>query len=173
MPLGDANAGAALVAKNGCEGCHGAEFQGNIGPKLFGIEHQLAPEQIAQKIARPRAPMPNFGFTTKQISDIVAYLSNLDGGATGSRPIVSFDPSPPAVRSTMTVRFAGTVPHDVHATAIMEMGSMQMRPVTIPLAATSDPHVLSAPVTFSMGGPWTIHLEYDGTAIDLPVTVGD
>ncbi len=173
MPGGDANIGAALVAKNGCQGCHGAAFQGNIGPKLFGIEHRLAPDRIALAIEQPRAPMPNFGFTKEQISDIVAYLSNLDGGAANTRPVVSFDPSPPTTKSIMTVRFPGTVPHDVHATATMEMGAMEMQPVTIPLAPTSDPHVLSAPVRFSMGGPWTIHLEYDGTTIDVPVAVGD
>ncbi len=172
-PIGDANAGAELVAKNGCQGCHGAAFQGNIGPKLVGIEHRLSPDQIAHMIAQPRAPMPNFGFSTQQISDIVAYLSGLDGGAGGSTPVVSFAPSPPSVTSMMTVRFPGSPPHDVRATALMEMGGMQMRPVPIVLKPTSDPHVLRGEVHFSMGGPWKIELEYDGTTMDVPVTVGD
>ncbi|MDE2482774.1 MAG: cytochrome c [bacterium] len=172
-PRGDANAGAKLVASNGCQGCHGAAFQGNIGPKLVGIEHILTPDAIAHAIAQPRAPMPNFGFTAAQIDDIVAYLSGLDGGASGSRPVVTFDPSPPSLHATISIRFAGAIPNDVHAAAVMQMGSMQMAPVTIALAPTSDPHVLRGSVVFSMGGPWTVHITYGGTTMDVPVTVGD
>ena len=64
---GDANAGAKLVQANGCEGCHGANLMGGgIGPKLYGTRTPHERREIADFIIHPRAPMPNFGFTTEQ-----------------------------------------------------------------------------------------------------------
>ena len=169
---GDANAGAALVAKNSCQGCHGAQFEGGIGPKLVGIEKHLSSAQIADFIRHPRPPMPDFGFTDAQIGDIVAYLSNLDGGAAGSGPVVTFAPSPPGIHSTITVRFPSEAAHQVSASALMIMGAMKMPVVPIDMKPTLDPHVWTGTVTFSMGGPWTITILYDGKHVDVPVMVG-
>jgi hypothetical protein len=173
-PNADANEGARLVQANGCEGCHGTALKGGgVGPALFGIEHKLTAAQIADFIVHPRAPMPNFGFTQDQVSDIVAYLSNLDGGAGSSAPVVTFDPAKPVDVATISVQFPGTPPKNVSVLPVMQMGtsSMQTRQVQLTQSA-SDPHVFTGKVVFSMGGPWTIRVQYDGKTLDVPLTVG-
>ena len=170
----DMNEGAKLVQANGCAGCHGANLMGgSIGPKLYGIEHKLTNDQIADFIVHPRQPMPNFGFSADQVNDIVAYLSGLDGGANSTQPVVTLSPNPPVDLATITVRFPGTPPKNVSVLPVMQMGTstMQTRLVTLtPTAA--DPHVFTGRVVFSMGGPWTLKLQYDGTTMDVPVSVG-
>jgi hypothetical protein len=47
---------------------------------------------------------------------------------------------------------------------------MQTR--TVQLQPSTDPHVFTGRVVFSMGGPWTLKLTYDGTTTDVPITVG-
>ena len=171
---GDVNAGAQLVQANGCAGCHGASLKGGgIGPALFGIEHKLSNDQITNAIAHPKPPMPNFGFSGAQIANIVAYLSSLDGGANSAAPVVTFDPSTPTDVATITVRFPGTPPKDVSVLPIMQMGksTMQTRVVRLSQSA-SDPHAFSGKVVFSMGGPWTVKVQYDGKTLDVPLNVG-
>lgn len=173
-PSGDANEGAKLVQANGCSGCHGVNLMGgSIGPKLFGIEHNLTNDQIADFIVHPRAPMPNFGFSTDQVNDIVAYLTGLDGGANSTQPVVTLTPNPPVDVATITVRFPGTPPKSVSVLPVMQMGtsSMQTRQVQLQQSAT-DPHEFTGRIVFSMGGPWTLKLQYDGATMDVPVTVG-
>ncbi len=171
---GDANKGALLVQANGCIGCHGAQFQGKIGPALYGIEHKLSPDQIADKISHPVAPMPNFGFTPSQITNIVAYLSSLDGGTTaGSAPVVTFDPKEPSSDATIEVRFSGTPPKHVTALPVMQMGNAGMHTSGIALTPSpADPHLFTGHLEFSMGGPWVITVEYDGKSMTVPIDVG-
>ncbi len=171
---GDSNAGAKLVQANGCAGCHGAQLKGgSIGPALFGIEHRLAPAQIADFIVHPRAPMPNFGFTSGQVDDIVAYLSSLDGGTNQQAPVVTFDPATPVTDATISVRFSGTPPKDVSVVPIMQMGTSTMQTRLVHLSASpSDPNVFTGKIVFSMGGPWTIKVQYDGSSMDVPLNVG-
>jgi mono/diheme cytochrome c family protein len=168
------NEGAKLVQANGCAGCHGVNLMGgSIGPKLFGIEHRLGSAQIADFIVHPRAPMPNFGFSSDQVSDIVAYLSSLDGGAGGTQPVVTLNPNPPVDIATITVRFPGTAPKSVSVLPIMQMGVSSMQTREVPLTqSASDPHVFTGRIVFSMGGPWTLKLQYDGNTMDVPITVG-
>jgi mono/diheme cytochrome c family protein len=167
----DANAGALLVQQHGCAGCHGAQFQGATGPQLRGIEHRLSAAQIANAIAHPVAPMPQFGFTSGQTADIVAYLSNLDGGANQNAPIATFSPAKPSNQAMLTVRFAGSPPHSVTAQAAMQMGASSMSTPKVTLVATSDPHVWKGVVRFSMGGPWTVEVLYDGKKLSVPLNV--
>jgi mono/diheme cytochrome c family protein len=171
---GDANAGAQLVQANGCAGCHGARFQGGLGPALYGIEHRLSPAQIAFHIKSPTAPMPNFGFTDAQIADIAAYLSGLDGGAGAQRhPIVVFNPSVPTAEATITVTFSGAPPRVVSAQPVMQMGRDRMSTPSVTLQpSATDPYVFTGLVHFSMGGPWTVRIDYDGNTMDVPLNVG-
>lgn len=175
---GDANRGALLVQANGCTGCHGANFQGKIGPALYGIEHKLSPTEIAEKIAHPVAPMPNFGFTQTQIGDIVAYLSSLDGGTTqsgaqGGTPVVTFTPAAPTGDATISVRFSGPAPQHVNVLPIMQMGNTKMHSTAIALTPSlNDPKVFTGRIEFSMGGPWVVRVEYDGHAMNVPIDVG-
>lgn len=172
---GEVNQGAKLVQANGCAGCHGVSLMGgSIGPKLYGIEHTLSHDQIADFIVHPRAPMPDFGFTADQVNDIVAYLSGLDGGANGALPVVTFEPASPTDQATITVRFPGTAPAKVSVLPIMHMGTSSMLTRVVQLQQSSgDPHVFTGKIVFSMGGPWTIRVEYDGQSLDLPLTVGN
>jgi mono/diheme cytochrome c family protein len=170
----DPNAGAKLVQANGCEGCHGAGLKGgSVGPRLYGIERTLTLDQIAGFIQHPKPPMPNFGFTDSQARDIAAYLSNLDGGASSTAPVVTFDPATPTDIATITVRFPGTPPNDVSVLPVMQMGasSMQTRLVHLTQSST-DPHVFTGRVVFSMGGPWTVRVQYDAKTMDVPLNVG-
>jgi len=167
----DPNAGAKLVQTNGCMGCHGAHFEGGAGPKLLGIEHRLSPAQIATAISDPRAPMPKFPFSQVQVGDIVAYLSNLDGGTARTAPVVTFAPASPNDRAVVTVRFPGSPPRRVSAQPVMKMGGSSMSTARVSLTPTRDPHVWTGRVTFDMGGPWTIDVNYDGKHLTVPVNV--
>jgi len=168
---GDPAAGALLVQSNGCTGCHGANFQGATGPKLYGIEHQLSAAQIADAIANPQAPMPKFPLDAAQIADVVAYLSSLDGGRGGAGPVATLEPAKPSSHATLTVRFPGTAPRSVTAQPAMQMGGSSMSAAKVTLRPTSDPHVWQGKVSFSMGGPWTIDVTYDGKHLTVPVNV--
>ena len=173
-PPANPNNGAKLVQAYGCAGCHGAGLKGGgIGPKLYGIERLLTPEQIADFIAHPKPPMPNFGLSETQRRDIAAYLSGLDGGKDANAPVVTFNPSPPVDQATITVRFSGTPPTDVSILPIMQMGASSMQTRVVHLQPSpGDPHLFTGKVVFSMGGPWTVRVQYDGKTMDVPINVG-
>jgi hypothetical protein len=167
----DPNAGEKLVQANGCTGCHGAKFEGGIGPKLLGVEHRLSAEKIADAILHPKAPMPQFGFTQAQADNITAYLSGLDGGERGSGPVATLTPATPTSSAVLSVRFA-VPPKSVTADASMQMGHSPMHAPLVTLKPTADPHVWSGTVEFAMGGAWTIVVTYDGKTMNVPVAVG-
>jgi cytochrome c2 len=173
LALADVNAGAALIQKNGCQGCHGANFRGNSGfPALYGIEHRRSHTQIVAAIVHPTAPMPNFGFTAGQASDITEYLSSLDGGAAKAGPTITISPAHPQDQATVTVRFPGPAPKRVEAVAAMSMGGSAMNERAIELQRSSDGHTFVGKLSFPMGGAWTLRLTYAGTEIDRPLAVG-
>lgn len=171
---GNANNGAQLVQANGCAGCHGAGLKGGgIGPALYGIEHKLSDAQIADFIIHPRAPMPNFGFTGAQVTDIVAYLKTLDGGTGNTQPLVTFTPATPTDQAVVTVVFPGTPPQSVTVLPVMHMGTGTHHTALIQLQPSpSDPHTFSGHIEFSMGGPWIVQIQYDGHQMDVPLNVG-
>jgi mono/diheme cytochrome c family protein len=93
-PAGNAKAGDALFKSQGCGGCHTfkpAGTNGNIGPDLDKLAqyaktaNQPLDAFVHESIANPSAyvekgyqpTMPDFGQTlsAKQISDLVAYLT--------------------------------------------------------------------------------------------------
>lgn len=168
---GDPKAGAALVQSSNCAGCHGGQFQGDLGPKLVGIEKRRTPEQIAKAIADPQLPMPKFAFTPQQVADVVAYVSQLDGGA--MRPKISILPAKPRDSAVVSVWFPGTPPSDATVEATMSMGHSMMGTNPIKLKKTGDPHKLAAKVPFAMGGAWMIKVHYDKSQeVDMPINVG-
>ena len=175
---GDPKAGAALVQSSNCAGCHGGQFQGDLGPKLVGIEKRRSPEQIAKAITNPEPPMPMFAFTPQQVADVVAYLSQLDGGTANGggvmRPKISILPAKPTDSATVSVWFSGSPPPDATVEATMSMGHSTMGTSPIKLKKTGDPHKLSAKVSFGMGGPWMIKVRYDKSQeVDMPVNVAE
>jgi mono/diheme cytochrome c family protein len=166
----DGAAGGKIVQTNGCTGCHGASFEGGVGPKLAGIEHRRTPAEITAAIVNPKAPMPRYPLTGAQVADVVAYLSALDGGAAMSHPVATLTPAKPGDRAVLSVRFPGTPPKRVTALASMRMGGSSMHGGLVTLRATkSDPHVFEGPLEFSMGGAWTVDITYDGKHMTLPV----
>jgi hypothetical protein len=169
----DVNAGAALVQKNGCQGCHGSNFQGSSGfPALFGIEHRRSHGQIVKAILQPTAPMPNFGFTPSQASDIADYLENLDGGSAHAAPTITIEPPHPQGQATVTVRFAGLAPKRVEAVVSMVMGGSTMSAPAVELKRSADGHTFVGTLAFGMGGAWTLHVKYEGKEVDQPIAVG-
>ena len=116
--------------------------------------------------------MPNYGFTAAQAGDIADYLAALDGGTTQDQPVITISPAHPAEYADVTVRFPGAPPKSVTAVASMAMGSMPMKSPQVTLEPTSDPHVYTGRIEFSMSGAWTIHIVYDGKTIDRPIVIG-
>lgn len=170
----DVNAGAALVASHGCEGCHGAQLKGTAAfPSLYGIEHRLTRVQIITALLQPKAPMPNFGFTSAQATDIAEYLASLDGGSSGTTPTIELSKGASSDTETVTVRFPGAAPKRVTATATMSMGGMAMTASAVTLKPVGDGHTFTGQLTFSMGGAWTVHVTYDGKHLDKPVSIGE
>jgi hypothetical protein len=165
----DLNAGATLVQANGCAGCHGATLRGGIGPSLVGIERRRPTARITAAIATPTAPMPTFPFSAAQIGDIVAYLSSLDG--TGHAPIATVAFAPSAASAVLSVRFRGWPPTRVTAHTVMQMGSRAMDGTVVTLHPTNDPKLWRATIVFSMSGPWTIDVDYDGRHLKVPANV--
>ncbi len=173
-PAGNANNGAQLVQSNGCAGCHGAGLKGGrIGPALFGIEHHMSNDQIADFIVHPRAPMPNFGFNPSQVADIVAYLTSLDGGINSAAPTVTISPQTPVDSATISITFPGTPPTSVTVLPVMHMGAGTHHTAMVQLQPSpADPHTFTGRITFSMGGPWIVQVQYDGHEMDIPLNVG-
>lgn len=165
----DVNAGATLVQASGCAGCHGATFRGGIGPGLVGIEHRRSAARIAAAIASPTAPMPTFPFNAAQIGDIVAYLSSLDGS--GQAPVATVVFGRPATSAVLSVRFPGSQPARVTAHTMMQMGNSAMNGTLVTLHPTNDPKLWRATIVFSMSGPWTIDVNYDGRHLSVPANV--
>ncbi|HTV91373.1 MAG TPA: c-type cytochrome [Verrucomicrobiae bacterium] len=171
--VADVNAGAKLVAQNGCQACHGTTFRGTAQfPALYGVEHRLTRAQIVTALTNPKAPMPNYGFSVAQAGDIADYLSGLDGGAAADQPVITIAPAHPVDYADVTVRFPGSPPQKVTAVATMAMGNMPMKSPQVVFKPTSDPHVYTGRIAFSMSGAWTIHIVYDGKTIDRPIVIG-
>ncbi len=141
-----------------------------MAPSLVAIEKRMSGAQIAKAIDDPKPPMPRFGFSQKQVADVVAYVSELDGGS--GKPIVRLNPANPTQETTVTVTFPDRTPQGAQVEATMQMGSMSHGTGWLPLHKTSDPHTLAAKVHFSMGGPWMIHVKYAGKVMDVPISVG-
>jgi hypothetical protein len=163
----DANAGAALVAANGCAGCHGATLHGGSGPNLVGVEGRLAPARIAAAIAQPVAPMPKFPFSPAQIADIVAYLSSLDSA---TRPSATLRFTKP-LSAVLTVRVPGPPPAHVTAVPAMQMGDGEMGGSTVTLRPSGNGHLWHGTLVFSMSGAWRVDVIYDGHHLVVPVNV--
>ncbi len=74
----DPAVGAQLWAQKPCSGCHGAEAEGNIGPKLAGTILEF--DEVLLRVRTGKDPMP--AFSEEQVSDlellhIYAWLESL------------------------------------------------------------------------------------------------
>ena len=167
--LADSNAGAKLVAQNGCTSCHGAKFQGSSTgfPALYGIEHRRSRTQIVDAIVHPTAPMPNYGFTPTQAGVIADYLSGLDGGASADQPVITIAPEHPSDYADVTIRFPGTPPKSVTAVASMSMGNMPMNSLEGYLFANERSARL---YTGASNSRWAVHGRFTSSTTVRPST---
>lgn len=74
---GDAAAGEAVYAENGCGGCHALEAagsSGNIGPNLDDSQPEL--ELVIDRVTNGAGAMPAFGdqLEPQEIADVAAYV---------------------------------------------------------------------------------------------------
>ncbi len=74
--------GKAVVAANGCLGCHKlGENGGTIGPNLTAIGDRLGKDAIARTLVNPTKPMPSYiklqRSKPKQFDDMVKFVASL------------------------------------------------------------------------------------------------
>ncbi|HWN22973.1 MAG TPA: c-type cytochrome, partial [Gaiellaceae bacterium] len=80
---GDAAAGEAIYAENGCGGCHTLEAagsSGNIGPNLDDTQPDL--ELAIDRVTNGAGAMPAFGdqLEPQQIADVAAFVVESTSG---------------------------------------------------------------------------------------------
>ncbi len=80
---GDATAGEAVYAENGCGGCHALEAagsSGNIGPNLDESQPDL--ELVIDRVTNGAGAMPAFGedLEPQQIADVAAFVVESTSG---------------------------------------------------------------------------------------------
>jgi len=74
------NPGAAIWQKQtNCQGCHGAEMQGGMGPALTAVGGTLSADEIKDVIVNGRGNMPGKMFTGSdaELDQLVEYLASL------------------------------------------------------------------------------------------------
>lgn len=77
-PVGDAAQGKAIWPTKACIGCHGANAEGGIGPKLAGTG--LSYDQVLLRVRTGKSPMPAFPpdqVSDQEVAHIYAWLKSL------------------------------------------------------------------------------------------------
>ena len=79
---GDATAGKAVFASQGCGGCHtlsAAGTSGNVGPNLDKSKPPTA--LVVARVTKGQGVMPAFGsLSAQQVADVAAYVTQSTGG---------------------------------------------------------------------------------------------
>jgi mono/diheme cytochrome c family protein len=80
---GDATAGKQVFLTAGCTGCHtlkDAGATGTVGPNLDQVQPPAT--TVFARVTEGRGAMPSFKgkLTTKQIADVIAYVTKATGG---------------------------------------------------------------------------------------------
>jgi mono/diheme cytochrome c family protein len=80
---GDAEAGAAVFADNGCGNCHTLEAAGSTGttgPNLDDLQPDF--DTVVEQVTNGGGAMPAFGdmLSEQQINDVAAYVVESTGG---------------------------------------------------------------------------------------------
>ena len=76
---GDVAAGQAAFTSKGCVGCHGANAEGGVGPKLAGISDSQSQVAGTIRSGKGGGAMPAFNATTvsdQDIANIYAWLQS-------------------------------------------------------------------------------------------------
>ncbi|MBC7968761.1 MAG: cytochrome c, partial [Verrucomicrobia bacterium] len=74
---GDSMQGHAIFLMN-CAGCHGNEAAGHVGPSLRDVSNRKSKASIIhQVISGQTPPMPQFQPSSKEMADLLSYLSTL------------------------------------------------------------------------------------------------
>ncbi len=63
------------LAKSSCTGCHGANFEGSVGPKLAGAG--LSPDVVKEVLSKGKGAMPPNLVPAEHIEEMAKYISEL------------------------------------------------------------------------------------------------
>jgi mono/diheme cytochrome c family protein len=80
-----------------CQGCHGGNMEGGMGPALWNVGSRLDEKQINEVVTNGRGAMPKgvFTGTPEEKEKLVKYLASLKGDGKGAAP-ASGEPAAPA-----------------------------------------------------------------------------
>jgi mono/diheme cytochrome c family protein len=93
----DPTLGAQIWAEKPCAGCHGAQAEGNIGPRLAGTALTL--DEVLLQVRTGAAPMPAFGeeeVSDLEVQHIYAWLQSLAPPTPTPEPTPAGKPLPPS-----------------------------------------------------------------------------
>ncbi len=102
-PAGNIDKGKQAFSADGCNGCHGDEAEGGMGPQLASTTKSF-PEFLAV-VRKPKGVMPAFNAATlsdAQVADLYAFVKSLGSGA-ASKSSTTSETSAPAPSSSASV----------------------------------------------------------------------
>ena len=71
------NAGGQNIYMTNCQGCHGADRRGGIGPELLNVRSKLKLKDFHQLVVSGKGEMPAFAhFSENQVKNIYNYLTS-------------------------------------------------------------------------------------------------
>ena len=74
---GDSVQGQAIFLMN-CAGCHGVEADGRVGPSLRDVSNRKSKVSIIQQVISGKTPpIPQFQPSSKELADLLSYLTSL------------------------------------------------------------------------------------------------
>ena len=111
-PAGNIDKGKQAFTANGCNGCHGDEAEGGMGPQLASTAKSF-PEFLAV-VRKPKGVMPAFNAATlsdAQVADLYAFVKSLGSGA-ASKSTTTSETSATAASPSASVpeTFSATAP---------------------------------------------------------------
>ncbi|MGX1901020.1 cytochrome c550 [Thermolongibacillus altinsuensis] len=65
------------IYKQSCVGCHGANYEGGVGPALKGVGDRLSPDQIKDVLVNGRGNMPAGLVPADKAEEMAKWLAEL------------------------------------------------------------------------------------------------
>jgi mono/diheme cytochrome c family protein len=112
-PTGNVDKGKEAFTANGCNGCHGDEAEGGMGPQLASTSKSFP--QFLSVVRKPKGVMPAFNaatLTDAQVADVYAYVESLGAGAApkAGRALASDAATGSTAPAPASEAFAATAP---------------------------------------------------------------
>jgi mono/diheme cytochrome c family protein len=84
-PPADFKADAVWTKQASCQGCHGANLEGGMGPALWNVGSRLDEQKIKETIEKGRGSMPpGLIQSPEELDQMVKYLASLKGDGKGA-----------------------------------------------------------------------------------------